>query len=137
MMEEWIKIEVGRGIGIEEVDAVESVKPISSPVPDAWYPTLSVLMLSIGLVITAAFFMKQADSKTKKSIKLASNHSSYNGGTTEEDLFSCELWSSSSRRVTGTPIKKLLAEEMSKETESKRQPPSVIARLMGLDGLPP
>ncbi|GMQ02830.1 hypothetical protein CsSME_00048882 [Camellia sinensis var. sinensis] len=26
---------------------------------------------------------------------------------------------------------------MSKETESKRRPPSVIARLMGLDGLPP
>ncbi|KAL7209834.1 hypothetical protein ACSBR1_031405 [Camellia fascicularis] len=26
---------------------------------------------------------------------------------------------------------------MSKETESKRQPPNVIARLMGLDGLPP
>ncbi|THG17415.1 hypothetical protein TEA_027691 [Camellia sinensis var. sinensis] len=51
--------------------------------------------------------------------------------------FSCESWSSSSRRVTGTPIKKLLVEEMSKETESKRHPQSVIARLMGLDGLPP
>ncbi|XP_028067155.1 uncharacterized protein LOC114269962 [Camellia sinensis] len=69
--------------------------------------------------------------------KLASDYSSYSGGTTEEDLFSCELWTSSSRRVTGTPIKKLLAEEMSKETVSKRRPPSVIARLMGLDGLPP
>ncbi|CAL5388177.1 unnamed protein product [Camellia sinensis] len=69
--------------------------------------------------------------------KLPSDYSSYSGGTTEEDLFSCELWTSSSRRVTGTPIKKLLAEEMSKETESKRRPPSVIARLMGLDGLPP
>ncbi|KAL7260741.1 hypothetical protein ACSBR1_006410 [Camellia fascicularis] len=69
--------------------------------------------------------------------KLASDHSSYNGGTTEEDLFSCELWSSSSRRVTGTVIKKLLAEEMSKETESKRRPVSVIARLMGFDGQPP
>ncbi|KAL7265246.1 hypothetical protein ACSBR1_003081 [Camellia fascicularis] len=69
--------------------------------------------------------------------KLASDYSSYSGGTTEEDLFSCELWTSSSRRVIGTPIKKLLAEEMSKETESKRRPPSVIARLMGLDGLPP
>ncbi|GMP62879.1 hypothetical protein CsSME_00024810 [Camellia sinensis var. sinensis] len=69
--------------------------------------------------------------------KLASDHSSYNGGTTEEDLLSCELWSSSSRRVIGTPTKKLLAAEMSKETESKRRPPSVIARLMGLDRLPP
>lgn len=33
-------------------------------------------------------------------------------------------------------MKKLLAKEMSKETESKRRSPSVIARLMGLDGLP-
>ncbi|KAL6987531.1 hypothetical protein U1Q18_013276 [Sarracenia purpurea var. burkii] len=34
-------------------------------------------------------------------------------------------------------VKKLLAEEMSKETDSKGRPPSIIARLMGLDGLPP
>lgn len=34
-------------------------------------------------------------------------------------------------------MKKLLAEEMSRETESKRRSPSVIAKLMGLDGLPP
>ncbi|KAH7519205.1 hypothetical protein FEM48_Zijuj08G0011000 [Ziziphus jujuba var. spinosa] len=32
-------------------------KPITSPVPDAWYPTLSVVMLSIGLIVTASFFM--------------------------------------------------------------------------------
>ncbi|KAL7258179.1 hypothetical protein ACSBR1_004322 [Camellia fascicularis] len=44
---------------------VESVKPISSPVPVAWYPTLSVLMLSIGLVITAAFFIYEATSSRK------------------------------------------------------------------------
>ncbi|CAL5420079.1 unnamed protein product [Camellia sinensis] len=69
--------------------------------------------------------------------KLASDYSSYIGGTTKEDLFTCELGRSSSRQVTGTPIKKLLAEEMSKETESKRRPGSVITRLMGLDGLPP
>ncbi|TYI65761.1 hypothetical protein E1A91_D09G179400v1 [Gossypium mustelinum] len=34
-------------------------------------------------------------------------------------------------------MKKLLAKEMTKENESRRRPPSVIARLMGLDGLPP
>lgn len=33
-------------------------------------------------------------------------------------------------------MKKLLADEMSKETEAKRWSPSVIARLMGLDGMP-
>ncbi|XWS55720.1 hypothetical protein CRYUN_Cryun09bG0024600 [Craigia yunnanensis] len=34
-------------------------------------------------------------------------------------------------------MKKLLAQEMSNENESRRRPPSVIGRLMGLDGLPP
>ncbi|XP_051131136.1 uncharacterized protein LOC127251471 isoform X2 [Andrographis paniculata] len=40
-------------------------------------------------------------------------------------------------RVTGIPMKKLLAEEMSKKVESKRQKPSIIARLMGLEVMPP
>lgn len=34
-----------------------TLKPISSPVPEALYPTLSVVMLAIGLVVTASFFM--------------------------------------------------------------------------------
>ncbi|XP_059305658.1 uncharacterized protein LOC132057195 isoform X2 [Lycium ferocissimum] len=47
-----------------------------------------------------------------------------------------DLGKSSSKRVTGTPIKELLAEEMAKEGESKRRPPSIVARLMGLEGMP-
>ncbi|KAK9289978.1 hypothetical protein L1049_008140 [Liquidambar formosana] len=47
-----------------------------------------------------------------------------------------ELRRRPSGKVSGTPMKKLLADEMSKESESKRRSPSVIARLMGLDGLP-
>lgn len=43
--------------------------------------------------------------------------------------------SSSSKKSNGTPMKMLIAQEMSNE-ESKQKPPSVIARLMGLDGLP-
>lgn len=42
----------------------------------------------------------------------------------------------SSKQLSGPPIKKLLAEEMSGETDSKRRAPGVIARLMGLDGMP-
>ncbi|WZZ05063.1 uncharacterized protein LOC106352835 [Brassica napus] len=38
---------------------------------------------------------------------------------------------------TGLPMKSLLAQEMSKHTEPKRRSPSIIARLMGLDVLPP
>lgn len=48
-----------------------------------------------------------------------------------------ELGWGTTKQAVGTPIKKLLAKEMSKETESKRRSPSVIAKLMGLDGLPP
>ncbi|WVZ77278.1 hypothetical protein U9M48_025164 [Paspalum notatum var. saurae] len=30
---------------------------ISSPVPLAWYPTLAVAMVAVGLMLTASFFM--------------------------------------------------------------------------------
>lgn len=51
--------------------------------------------------------------------------------------FSFKFGWRSSKQSPGTPIKKLLAEEMSpKAAESKRRSPGVIARLMGLDGLP-
>ncbi|KAK0583632.1 hypothetical protein LWI29_000534 [Acer saccharum] len=69
--------------------------------------------------------------------KLASDSSTCSSDTSDDDSLTFELGWSSSKRVGGTPVKKLLAEEMSKETESKRRSPSVIARLMGLDGLPP
>lgn len=44
--------------------------------------------------------------------------------------------SSSNNKVCGTPIKMLLDQEMSKEVESKKNPPNVVAKLMGLDSLP-
>ncbi|XP_057804833.1 LOW QUALITY PROTEIN: uncharacterized protein LOC131020164 [Salvia miltiorrhiza] len=43
----------------------QSAKPISSPVPNAWYPTLSILLLAFGLVITASFFIYEATSSRK------------------------------------------------------------------------
>ncbi|XP_010262244.1 PREDICTED: uncharacterized protein LOC104600811 [Nelumbo nucifera] len=42
-----------------------AAKPITSPVPDAWYPTLAVLMLIIGLVVTASFFIYEATSSKR------------------------------------------------------------------------
>ncbi|KAH7553436.1 hypothetical protein ACOSP7_029853 [Xanthoceras sorbifolium] len=69
--------------------------------------------------------------------KLASDSSTCSSDTTDDDSLTFELGWRSSKRAGGTPVKKLLAEEMSKESESKRRSPSVIARLMGLDGLPP
>ncbi|KAF6144356.1 hypothetical protein GIB67_024583 [Kingdonia uniflora] len=44
--------------------------------------------------------------------------------------------SSSNNKSNGTPMKMLIAQEMSKETLTKRNPPSVVAKLMGLDALP-
>ncbi|KAJ8899231.1 hypothetical protein K2173_012765 [Erythroxylum novogranatense] len=42
----------------------------------------------------------------------------------------------SNKKVNGTPMKTLIAQEMSKEVESKHNPPNVVAKLMGLDTLP-
>ncbi|XP_047313643.1 transmembrane protein 258-like [Impatiens glandulifera] len=39
---------------------MSTTKPISSPVPNVWYPTLSFFMLAIGLAITASFFIYEA-----------------------------------------------------------------------------
>ncbi|KAK4755190.1 hypothetical protein SAY87_008947 [Trapa incisa] len=46
-------------------------------------------------------------------------------------------WMRPSRQPSGTHIKKLMAKEMSQETESRRMSQSIIARLMGLEGSPP
>ncbi|XP_038682809.1 uncharacterized protein LOC119983177 isoform X2 [Tripterygium wilfordii] len=44
--------------------------------------------------------------------------------------------SSSNKKANGTPMKTLIAQEMSKEVESKHSPPNLVAKLMGLDALP-
>ncbi|KAL2509363.1 hypothetical protein Fot_33010 [Forsythia ovata] len=68
--------------------------------------------------------------KQKAVSRFYSDSHSCTGGITRDDM-------SSSRKNTGTPMKKLPAEKMPKEVETKRLSPSVIARLMGLNGLPP
>ncbi|CAL9002459.1 unnamed protein product [Prunus brigantina] len=80
---------------------------------------------------------KRQVQKQKNFPKLASDSSSCSSGSTGDDSFTFELGRQSSKQVVGTPIKKLLAEEMLRETEPRRRSPSVIAKLMGLDGLPP
>ncbi|CAH9074433.1 unnamed protein product [Cuscuta epithymum] len=42
----------------------------------------------------------------------------------------------SNRKSKGTPMKVLIAQEMSKDINNKYNPPSVVAKLMGLDTLP-
>ncbi|GER54340.1 hypothetical protein STAS_31926 [Striga asiatica] len=72
----------------------------------------------------------------KAAPRLSADSRTYIDGSKRDDLFMLELGQSSWPRPTGTPMKKLLAEEMSRELEPRRRPPSVVARLMGLDGLP-
>ncbi|XP_009592834.1 uncharacterized protein [Nicotiana tomentosiformis] len=43
----------------------QSAKPISSPVPESLYPTLSFFMLAVGLVVMASFFIYEATSSRK------------------------------------------------------------------------
>ncbi|KAG0514815.1 hypothetical protein BDA96_10G225800 [Sorghum bicolor] len=47
-----------------------AAKAISSPVPVEWYPTLAVLMVSVGLMFTASFFIYEATS-SRRSRSLA------------------------------------------------------------------
>lgn len=47
-----------------------------------------------------------------------------------------ELSRPSNRKLNGTPMKMLIAQEMSKEVDLKQNPPNVVAKLMGLDPLP-
>ncbi|GAB2268201.1 hypothetical protein Dimus_007275 [Dionaea muscipula] len=69
--------------------------------------------------------------------KLGSNsRSRRNRMMSEEDMLMLHLGQHTSGLLTGTVMKKLLADEMSKGIESRRRP-SVVAKLMGLDGFPP
>ncbi|KAL1545902.1 hypothetical protein AAHA92_22574 [Salvia divinorum] len=74
--------------------------------------------------------------KQKTVPRFSSDSHSYINGSNRDDKFMLELGQSTLERATGIPMKKLLAEEMSKDVESKRRSPSVVARLMGLEGLP-
>lgn len=63
--------------------------------------------------------------------------SSPEGDAIEDKMIVSELRrTSSNRKSNGTPMKMLIAEEMSKDMESKHKSPNVVAKLMGLDALP-
>ncbi|CAI0393897.1 unnamed protein product [Linum tenue] len=44
--------------------------------------------------------------------------------------------SSSNKKASGTPMKTLIAQELSREVDSNQKPPNLVAKLMGLDALP-
>ncbi|MCL7050324.1 hypothetical protein MKW94_028603 [Papaver nudicaule] len=71
------------------------------------------------------------------ALDAVSDTGSCSSGLSEDDSFGFELRHGSTKRSSGARIKKLLAEELTKEMDSRRRSPSVIARLMGLDVPPP
>ncbi|CAN4101281.1 unnamed protein product [Withania somnifera] len=59
------------------------------------------------------------------------------GDQIEEKMIVSDLKkNSTNRKSNGTPMKMLIAQEMSKEIDSCQNPPSVVAKLMGLDAIP-
>ncbi|KAK7393627.1 hypothetical protein VNO78_22185 [Psophocarpus tetragonolobus] len=84
----------------------------------------------------ASLALARAEAGQRQPTNLFADSGSCSGGVADKDSFSFKFGWRSSKQLFGTPIKKLLAEEMSPKTESKRRSPGVIARLMGLDGLP-
>ncbi|ONK63831.1 uncharacterized protein A4U43_C07F19390 [Asparagus officinalis] len=54
----------------------------------------------------------------------------------EYKTITTNMWKSSSKKSCGTPMKMLIAQEMSREPQSKQNPSNVIAKLMGLESLP-
>lgn len=59
------------------------------------------------------------------------------GDAIDDKVVTSELTkSSSNRNFYGTPVKMLIAEEMSKEVDLNHNSPNLVAKLMGLDSLP-
>ncbi|KAJ6843032.1 uncharacterized protein M6B38_299805 [Iris pallida] len=54
----------------------------------------------------------------------------------EDNSISNDQRKSSSKKSSGTPMKMLIAQELSRDVESKHKQTNIVARLMGLDALP-
>ncbi|KAI3449851.1 hypothetical protein Pfo_006516 [Paulownia fortunei] len=62
---------------------------------------------------------------------------SSSGDPIEEKVIASEFNNSfPNKKSNGTPMKMLIAQEMSKEVNSRQDPPNLVAKLMGLDALP-
>ncbi|CAL5422418.1 unnamed protein product [Camellia sinensis] len=95
--------------------------------PYVWGGELELLMASYLLNGMSGFYglplsRSQSDSARTSPI----------GDPIEDKVIVSELRNASNRRSNGAPID----QEMSKEVESKHNPPSVVAKLMGPDTLP-
>ncbi|KAK9726474.1 hypothetical protein RND81_05G218100 [Saponaria officinalis] len=77
------------------------------------------------------------DGSLSRSQSDISRMSSIVGDDMEDKAIVSELRrSSSNRKPNGTPVKMLMAQEMSKNSELRQNSPNVVAKLMGLDAFP-
>ncbi|CAN8254632.1 unnamed protein product [Cochlearia groenlandica] len=74
---------------------------------------------------------------SRKKLKSPRSSSEFNSCHCEALSGNKLLHQDLAHQSVGLPMKSLLAQEMSKQKESKKRSPSIIARLMGLDVLPP
>ncbi|KAL8143035.1 hypothetical protein V2J09_016067 [Rumex salicifolius] len=65
-----------------------------------------------------------------------SRMTSPSGEEIKDKMINSDGRSSSVKKSERTPVKKLIAQEMSKSLDSRHSSPNVVARLMGLDALP-
>ncbi|KAJ6842833.1 uncharacterized protein M6B38_298810 [Iris pallida] len=75
--------------------------------------------------------------KQTKASKKALDSSKGNVAPLEENFIGLEFRSTSSKKASRAPTNALIDREISQEMEIRRSSPSLVARLMGLDSLPP
>ncbi|XP_074332708.1 uncharacterized protein LOC141670658 [Apium graveolens] len=103
---------------------------IEKPVPGCLGRVVNLFDLSAGMPENSLLTDKPHGSVLSRS------RSDVSGMSLVENQIEDTVTKSELRKTHGTPIKMLIAQEMSKELDSKQKPTSVVAKLMGLDSLP-
>ncbi|XP_057480739.1 uncharacterized protein LOC130767757 [Actinidia eriantha] len=113
-------------------------RDLEKPFPGCLGRVVNLFDLSTGVAGNRLLMDKpHRDGSTLSRSQSAEARMSPVGDPPEDKVIVSELRRSWSNKTSnGTPMKMLIAQEMSKEVQFKRNPPSVVAKLMGLDTLP-
>lgn len=112
--------------GIQNHEAVDVEKPF----PGCLGRVVNLFELSAGMPENRLLTDKPRGSLLSRS------RSDVSGMSPVENQIEDKAAESELQKAHGTPIKMLIAQEMSNELDSKQKSPSVVAKLMGLDSLP-
>ncbi|GFZ17638.1 methyl-coenzyme M reductase II subunit gamma, putative [Actinidia rufa] len=113
------------------------ISDLEKPFPGCLGRVVNLFDLSTGVAGNRLLMDKpHRDGSPLSRSQSAEGRTSPVGDPPEDKVIVSELRRSWSNKTSnGTPMKMLIAQEMSKEVQSKRNPPSVVAKLMGLDSL--